>query len=167
MKSLFYTRIATLGDTSKILTFEQENKVWFLNYLPKTYLDKLTLSFIQKQIEDQTEKKYYLVYSNSGQLIGRFNLYFLEENRRVVEVTYRIDQRWSGQGIASYILKRLVAYWASSGVEEIHATTLTSNLASNKLLIRTGFNISGESAQPILVGGESEEATAYIWTIDS
>lgn len=166
MKSLFYTRIATASDVPKILAFEQDNKSWFLNYLPESYLDKLTFSFISQQVNNQVEKKCYLVFSSAGQLIGRFNLYFLDETRRTVEVIYRMDKSWSGQGIASFILKRLITYWASSGVEEIRATTLKSNVASNKLLIRAGFNLSCNLAQPILVSGESKEAIEYIWSID-
>lgn len=167
MKSLFYTRTANIQDVLNILAFEQENKAWFLNYLPKSYLDKLNQNFIRKQVENQINHKYYLVYSNSGDLIGRFNLYFLEEHRRVVEVVYRMDQAWTEQGIASYILKRLVAYWASSGIEEIYATTLKSNEASNKLLLNTGFKATMRPSKPILVEGEKQETTEYLWSIES
>lgn len=166
MKSLFFTRIAIPADVSKILAFEQDNKEWFLNYLPHSYLDKMTPEFVQKQIFDQNHKKHYLVYTHSGYLIGRFNLYFLDDDHKTIEVMYRMDQNWSGKGIASYILKRLVAYWASSGVEEIYATTLKSNLASNRLLIRAGFNLSGQIAQPILIRDERKEAIEYLWSIN-
>ncbi|KZM44945.1 hypothetical protein OA92_03550 [Marinomonas sp. SBI22] len=166
MKSLFYTRTASTQDVLKILAFEQENKDWFLNYLPSSYLDKLDQGFIRQQIENQRDHKYYLVYSNSGVLIGRFNLYFIEEHRKVVEVVYRMDQAWIGKGIASYILKRLVAYWASSGIEEIYATTLKSNLASNKLLLKTGFKVTKRPSKPILIGDVNQETSEYVWSIE-
>ncbi|EAQ65921.1 acetyltransferase [Marinomonas sp. MED121] len=167
MKSLFYTRVAIPSDVENILTFEQENKEWFLNYLPQSYLDKMSLEFIRNQISHQKQKKHYLIYTHSGLLIGRFNLYFLDDERKHVEVMYRIDRKWVGKGIASYILKRLVAYWASSGVEQVFATTLKSNLASNRLLISAGFHLSKEISQPILIRGVSKEAIEYVWSIDS
>ncbi|OUR69676.1 hypothetical protein A9Q77_08235 [Marinomonas sp. 42_23_T18] len=167
MKSLFYTRIAIADDVTKILSFEQDNKEWFLNYLPQSYLDKMDHAFIQKQIQKQRDKKHYLVYTHEGQLIGRFNLYFLDDAHANVEVMYRMHQQWASKGIAGYILKRLVAYWASSGVEHVHATTLKSNLASNRLLIRAGFNMSEHEAQSILIRGKSKETIEYIWSIDS
>lgn len=167
MKSLFYTRVAIADDVSEILAFEQDNKAWFLNYLPQSFLDKLSFEVIQKQLLKQHNKKYYLVFSHAGQLIGRFNLYFLDDNHTSVEVMYRMDRDWVSKGIAGYILKRLVAFWASSGVENIHATTLKSNLASNRLLIRAGFNMSEHHAQSILIRGESKETIEYIWSIDS
>jgi ribosomal-protein-alanine N-acetyltransferase len=167
MKSLFYTRVATEDDVPKILAFEQDNKEWFLNYLPSSYLDKLNHAFIQQQVLKQQNKKHYLVYSNAGQLIGRFNLYFLDDSHTTVEVMYRMDRQWAGKGIAGYILKRLVAYWASSGVMNIRATTLKSNLASNRLLIRAGFNMGEYQAQSILIRGESKETIEYVWSIES
>mgnify|MGYP000692876731 CR=1 FL=1 len=166
MKSLFYTRIAIPSDVNAVLAFENHNKEWFLNFMPQEYLDKMTSKFLQKQLLNQEHKKHYLVFTHEGQLIGRFNLYFLDEAHQSVEVMFRMDRKWTGKGVASYVLKRLIAYWASSGVEEIYATTLKSNVAGNKLLIRAGFNLSDNQVQPLLIRKQSKEALEYVWSIN-
>ena len=78
----------------------------------------------------------------------------------VVEVGYSILPAWQGRGFARELVTALVARALATGrVRRLQAHTTPSNLASVRVLERTGFRLTGPGAEPGSIRYEYE-ATA-------
>lgn len=139
-----------------ILTFEVENRAYFSESISDRgddYFDQ----FEQRHSELLAEQEAgvgasYVLVDEDGSVLGRFNLYRIQE--RGAEVGYRVAQRAAGRGLATAALLELCQLATSQyGLRMLQAATSDRNVASRRVLMKAGFIPAGP-ADPADIGGK-------------
>jgi [ribosomal protein S5]-alanine N-acetyltransferase len=95
---------------------------------------------------------YYVLVTEDGTVLGRFNLIFVEDG--VAELGYRVAQQIAGRGVATATVREMCTLAASRhGVSTLRAATSHANVASQRVLLNTGFVVVGP-ADPADIGGK-------------
>lgn len=90
-----------------------------------------------------------MLVDRGGSIVGRFNLYDLENG--AAEVGYRVAERVAGRGVATQALSNLYRMAADDyGLRSLTAGTSTANVALQRVLEKAGFASTGTC----VVGGE-------------
>jgi [ribosomal protein S5]-alanine N-acetyltransferase len=95
----------------------------------------------------------YVLVGDDGSVLGRFNLYDIEDGTAVLG--YRVAEHVAGRGVATATVRdlcRLVV--AERGLHTLRAATSSDNVASRKVLTNAGFVPVGP-ADPAEIGGKS------------
>ena len=133
-----------------ILAFELENRDYFTESISdrgNEYFDQ----FGQRHDELLAEQEAgigasYVLVDEDGSVLGRFNLYRLQDG--VAEVGYRVAQRAAGRGLATATVRELCQLAASRyGMRVLKAATSDQNVASQRVLIKAGF-VRGRGRRP-------------------
>lgn len=111
------------------------------------------LSKIRERIErairmqrDRGMTFWTLIERDSGLVIGQGGLVPIDFNGAEVELGYRLGKSFWGKGYASEIARASAAYgFESLGLKKLVAVTDRENLASRRVLIKTGFVEEGVS----------------------
>jgi ribosomal-protein-alanine N-acetyltransferase len=164
MKKLLIIRLATEADLEKILLFELCNRRWFSQFLPEKILCKQTEEYFKYLLKGKFKHLQYVVLLPSGELVGRFSGQLLDTKRQTLEVSYRIAKDFSNQGIARYVLKRLLIVWASYGIHEVYAQVSDHNSASMKVLMSCGFQMSELQKGGINFESTIHDSLIFKWT---
>jgi acetyltransferase len=61
----------------------------------------------------------------------------------VADVAFAVADDWQGRGVGTGLARLLVARAHANGIARLHASTLTDNGPSRKLLGRLGFAVCG------------------------
>jgi ribosomal-protein-alanine N-acetyltransferase len=94
----------------------------------------------------------YVLVAEDGSVLGRFNLYDLEDGTAVLG--YRVAQHVAGQGVATATVRELCRLAAARhGLRTLRAATAHENAASQKVLAKAGFVPVGP-ADPADLGGK-------------
>jgi [ribosomal protein S5]-alanine N-acetyltransferase len=90
----------------------------------------------------------HVLVDERGTVVGRFNLYDVRDGR--AEVGYRIAQRVSGRGVATFGVLRLCRLAHEEyGLRTLSASTSNENVASQRVLAKAGF----VAVAPVEIGG--------------
>lgn len=165
MDEIIEIRQATIADLKKVALFEFKNRHWFSQFLPTQALEKQTEVYFRYLFKGKLQRLQYLVFSSNKELIGRFNGQILEAQKPTVEVSYRIAQGFTNQGIAQYVLKRILLIWASSGIQEVYAQVSDHNKASMKVLSACGFEIEEIQKNAINLDSVVHDCWVFRWTV--
>jgi ribosomal-protein-alanine N-acetyltransferase len=139
-----------------ILAFELENRGYFSESISDRGDDYFN-QFEQRHNELLAEQEAgigasYVLVDQDGSVLGRFNLYRLQEGG--AEVGYRVAQRAAGRGVASAALRDLCKLATSRyGLRMLKAATSDQNVASQRVLMKAGFVPAGP-ADPADIGGK-------------
>lgn len=96
---------------------------------------------------------FYVLVAEDGSVLGRFNLYDLEDGTAVLG--YRVAQHVAGRGVATATVRELCRLAAERhGLRTLRAATSRANAASQKVLGKAGFVPVGP-AGPADLGGKS------------
>jgi ribosomal-protein-alanine N-acetyltransferase len=96
---------------------------------------------------------FYVLVAEDGSVLGRFNLYGLEDGTAVLG--YRVAQQVAGRGVATASVRELCRLAAERhGLRSLRAATSHDNAASQKVLAKAGFVPVGPAA-PADLGGKS------------
>ncbi len=135
-----------------IYEFELNNKEYFETVLPPRPIEyfsyetfcKLMKEFIEEQ--NKNECLMCIVRNETGMMIGRVNFSSIVDNGIVeAELGYRFCEESKGKGYASEAVKQIIKYGVEHyGIRKISAGTATSNIGSQKVLIRNGFKLISE-----------------------
>jgi ribosomal-protein-alanine N-acetyltransferase len=94
----------------------------------------------------------YVLVAEDGSVLGRFNLYDLEDGTAVLG--YRVAQHVAGRGVATATVRELCRLAAARhGLRTLKAATARENAASQKVLTKAGFVPVGP-ADPADLGGK-------------
>jgi [ribosomal protein S5]-alanine N-acetyltransferase len=89
-----------------------------------------------------------VLIDDDGSVVGRFNLYDLADGS--AEVGYRVARRVAGRGVATRALRDLCQIARERyGLRTLRAATSNENIASQRVLAKAGFVVTG----PAEVGG--------------
>ncbi|SCK33964.1 ribosomal-protein-alanine N-acetyltransferase [Streptomyces sp. WMMB 714] len=150
-----------------VLAFELANRAYFAASVPDRgddYFDHFAERYDALLGEQEAGVcVFYVLVAEDGSVLGRFNLYDLED--RAADVGYRVAQHVAGRGLATATLRDLCRLAGSEhGLSRLRAATALENTASRKVLERVGFVRIGP-AGPGDLGGK--QGSWYQLDLDS
>lgn len=161
MKNI-YIELVSQDNANDIFKFEMENRNYFEESLPSRgddYYNPEIFKEIIKDIEkeqEQNECYMYIIRNESGEMVGRVNFFsIIRDDISKAELGYRIGKNFKGIGYASEAVKVAVEkVFNSYNLDRIEAGTSTENFASQKVLIKNGFNLIKTIEKDIKINGE-------------
>jgi ribosomal-protein-alanine N-acetyltransferase len=142
---------------SAVLAFELANRTYFAASISDRgddFFDQFTDRYNAALAEQEDGVcAFYVLVDEDGSVLGRFNLYDLEDG--TARLGYRVAQRVAGRGVATSTVRELCRTAAAvHGLRTLRAATSHDNAASQKVLVKAGFVPTGPAA-PADLGGES------------
>ena len=144
------------GHASAVLAFELVNRGYFAASISDRgddFFDKFTERHNAMLAEqDAGTGAYYVLVDEEGSVLGRFNLYFTGAG--AANLGYRVAQDVSGHGVATAAVRELCRLAMDRhGLSTLRAATSSTNIASQKVLTKSGFTPVGP-ADPADLGGK-------------
>jgi ribosomal-protein-alanine N-acetyltransferase len=145
------------GHAPAVLAFELGNRAYFAASISDRG-DEFFDEFLDRHRTMLAEQEagtaaFYVLVSEDGSVLGRFNLYGLEDGTAVLG--YRVAQQVAGRGVATASVRELCRMAAERhGVRIVRAATSHDNAASQRVLAKAGFVPVGPAA-PADLGGKS------------
>ena len=144
------------GHAPAVLAFELANRAYFATFINDRgdeFYDQFTARHNAMLAEQEAGIcAYHVLVGEDGSVLGRFNLYDIEDGTAVVG--YRVAQHVAGHGVATATLRELCRLAAAQyGLRTLRAATSHENVASQKVLTNAGFVPAGP-ADPASLGGK-------------
>jgi ribosomal-protein-alanine N-acetyltransferase len=132
----------------EVLAFERANRTYFAAFISDrgdAFFDEFSERFDELLAEREARRDaHYVLVDDDGSVLGRFNLYDIEDG--AAEVGYRLAERVAGRGVATAGVRELCRLAASEhAVLTLRARTTHENVASQGVLAKTGFFAAGEA----------------------
>jgi ribosomal-protein-alanine N-acetyltransferase len=144
------------GHAPAVLAFELANRAYFAASVSDRG-DEFYNQFADRHRALLAEQEagigaFYVLVAEDGSVLGRFNLYDLEDGTAVLG--YRVAQHVAGRGVATATVRELCRLAAARhGLRTLRAATAHANAASQKVLTKAGFVPVGP-ADPAGLGGK-------------
>ncbi|MFE2585287.1 GNAT family N-acetyltransferase [Streptomyces sp. NPDC059378] len=140
-----------------VLAFELANRTYFAASISDRgddYFDQFTDGYNALLAEQEAGScAFYVLVDDNGSVLGRFNLYDLEDGTAILG--YRVAERVAGRGVATTTVRELFRIAAARyGIRTLRAATSHDNAASQKVLTKAGFVPIGPATAADL-GGKS------------
>jgi ribosomal-protein-alanine N-acetyltransferase len=141
-----------LDHEAAILDFEIANRAYFARTISDRsddfYTNFAELYRVLLAEQEAGVSFGHVLVDEHGTVVGRFNLYEVRDG--TAEVGYRIAERVSGRGVATFGVLGLCRLAREEyGLRTLSAATSNENVASQRVLARAGFVAVG----PVEVGG--------------
>ncbi|MFF3942725.1 GNAT family N-acetyltransferase [Streptomyces phaeofaciens] len=145
------------GHAPAVLAFELANRTYFAASISDRgddFFDRFTDWFSASLAEQEAGIcAFYVLVAEDGSVLGRFNLYDLEDG--TARLGYRVAEQVAGRGLATATVRELCRLAAAMhGLVTLRAATSHDNAASQRVLVKAGF-ISVGPAGPADLGGKS------------
>lgn len=153
-------RTLTTQDLLPLLAFERDNRAWFEQFVEGRgdafYTQEGVAQHIATYLEGLAKGTWYpgLLVDQTGEIIGRTNLKGINTSEGSADLGYRLAKTQTGAGRAT-IAVELVKDIAHSqlGLKRLRAVVAQGNVASHRVLERSGFERVPADALPAnLVG---------------
>jgi [ribosomal protein S5]-alanine N-acetyltransferase len=144
------------GHAPAVLAFELANRAYFAASISDRG-DEFFGQFTERHSALLAEQEagncaFYVLVAGDGSVLGRFNLYDLEDG--TARLGYRVAQHVAGRGVATATVRELCRLAAARhGLRTLRAATARENAASQKVLAKAGFVPVGP-ADPADLGGK-------------
>ena len=144
------------GHAPAVLAFELANRAYFAASVSDRG-DEFYEQFTEGHNALLAEQEagigaYYVLVAEDGSVLGRFNLYRVEDG--TAELGYRVAEHVAGRGVATATVRELCRLAAARhGLRTLKAATTHGNIASRKVLTKAGF-VSAGPADPAHLGGK-------------
>ncbi|WP_225827575.1 GNAT family N-acetyltransferase [Streptomyces naphthomycinicus] len=144
-------------DAPAVLAFERANRAYFAASVSDRG-DEYFARFADRYSALLAEQEagvcaFYVLVADDGSVLGRFNLYDLQDGTAVLG--YRVAQHAAGRGVATEAVRELCRLApARHGLRTLRAATSHGNAASQRVLAKAGFVPAGP-ADPADLGGEA------------
>ena len=127
---------------SAVLAFELANRAYFATFISDRgdeFFDQFTEAYSAVLAEQEAGTGiFHVLVGEDGTVLGRFNLFDLEDGTAVLG--YRVAQQVAGRGVATATVRELCQLAAAEyGLRTLKAATTHDNVASQKVLTKTGF----------------------------
>ncbi|HEY2698132.1 MAG TPA: GNAT family N-acetyltransferase [Pseudonocardiaceae bacterium] len=145
------------GHAPAVLAFELANRDYFAASISDRgdeFFDQFPDRHSALLAEQETGScACYLLVDDDGAVLGRFNLYDLDNGS--ANLGYRVARQVAGRGVATAAVQELCRIAAARhGLRTLRAATSHANTASRKVLTKAGFVPAGPAA-PADLGGKS------------
>jgi [ribosomal protein S5]-alanine N-acetyltransferase len=150
-----------------VLAFELANRAYFAGFISDRG-DEFFGQFTDRHNAMLAEQEagacaFYLLVAEDGSVLGRFNLFRIENG--TAELGYRVAQDVAGRGVATATVRELCQLAAARhGLHTLRAATSHDNVASQQVLAKAGFVPVGP-AGPADLGGK--QGTWYQRDLDA
>lgn len=140
-----------------VLDFELANRAFFAASISDRG-DEFFEHFAERHGERLAEQAagtgaYYVLVDEDGSVLGRFNLARIKDG--TAELGYRVAERAAGHGVAtSAVLELCRLALSRHGIHTLRASTSNDNVASQRVLVKSGFVEVGP-ADPADIGGRT------------
>jgi [ribosomal protein S5]-alanine N-acetyltransferase len=150
-----------------VLAFELANRAYFADFINDRgdeFFDQFTDRHNAMLAEQEAGAcAFYLLVAEDGSVLGRFNLFRIENG--TAELGYRVAQDVAGRGVATATVRELCQLAATRhGLHTLRAATSHDNAASQQVLAKAGFVPVGP-AGPADLGGK--QGTWYQRDLDA
>ena len=150
-----------------VLAFELANRAYFAGFINDRgdeFFDQFTDRHNAMLAEQEAGAcAFYLLVAADGSVLGRFNLFRIENG--TAELGYRVAQDVAGRGVATATVRELCQLAADRhGLHTLRAATSHDNVASQQVLAKAGFVPVG-TAGPADLGGK--QGTWYQRDLDA
>jgi ribosomal-protein-alanine N-acetyltransferase len=140
-----------------VLAFELANRAYFAASVSDRgddFFDQFTDRYNASLAEQEAGIcAFYVLVAEDGSVLGRFNLYDLEDG--TARLGYRVAEQVAGRGVATTTVRELCrTATAMHGLRTLRAATSHDNAASQKVLTKAGFVPVGPATTADL-GGKS------------
>ncbi len=129
------------NDASTLVTLCNNKKIWdnVRDYFPHPYTKQDAMDFIKSATAKRPQEIFAIEYEN--QLVGCIGVHPQTDVYRLsAEIGYWIGEPFWGMGIATRAIRLVVTYaFNTLGVLKIYAGCFDFNLASQKVLLKAGF----------------------------
>jgi ribosomal-protein-alanine N-acetyltransferase len=149
-------QLVNAGHAAAILDFETANRAFFAASISDRgdeYFERfgeIHSSMLAHQ--EAGEGAFYVLVDETGAVRGRFNLFDIEDGTAVLG--YRVAEHVAGRGVATAAVAELCRLAATRhGLHALRAATSEENVASSRVLVKTGFVAVGP-ADPAEIGGK-------------
>jgi ribosomal-protein-alanine N-acetyltransferase len=145
------------GDAPAVLAFELANRAYFAASISDRgdeFFDRFADRYRALLAEQEAGiSAFHVLVAEDDSVLGRFNLYDLVDGS--AEVGYRVAQHAAGRGLATATVRELCRLAAARhGLHTLRAATSLKNVASQRVLLKTGFVPVGP-ADPTHFGGKA------------
>jgi [ribosomal protein S5]-alanine N-acetyltransferase len=146
-------------DAPAVLAFELANRAYFAAFISDRG-DDFFDQFPERHRALLAEQEvgvgaYYVLVAEDGSVLGRFNLFFVEDGTGIANLGYRVAQQAADRGVATAAVLEMCALAAAThGLRRLRAATSHENVASARVLAKAGFVPVGP-AGPADLGGKS------------
>jgi ribosomal-protein-alanine N-acetyltransferase len=129
-----------------VLAFELANRAYFTAFISDRgddFFDQFTERHNALLAEQEAGLcAYYVLAGEDGSILGRFNLYEIRDG--TAELGYRVAEHVAGRGVATASVRELCLLAAARhGLHTLKAATTHGNVASQRVLVKTGFRPVG------------------------
>jgi ribosomal-protein-alanine N-acetyltransferase len=129
-----------------VLAFELANRAYFATFISDRgdeFFDHFTEQHKALLAEQEAGTcVFHLLVSEDGAVLGRFNLFDLQDGTAVLG--YRVAQQVAGRGMATATVQQLCRLAAAQyGLHTLRAATTYDNVASQRVLTKAGFVPAG------------------------
>ncbi|ERI91402.1 acetyltransferase, GNAT family [Clostridiales bacterium oral taxon 876 str. F0540] len=150
------------SDAQELFDFEFKNRAFFERVgFPRgdNYYELNSFNTIIKGLIEEQEKGLaynYLIKNHSGMILGRVNLLSIERGIfNKAELGYRMGEEHQGKGFATSAVKLILEEAVNKHkLHRIEAGTSPSNIGSQIVLIKNGFQFTGRNSKYIYKNGE-------------
>jgi ribosomal-protein-alanine N-acetyltransferase len=144
------------GHAPAVLVFELANRAYFAASVSDRgddFFDQFTDRYNASLAEQEAGIcAFYVLVAKDGSVLGRFNLYDLEDG--IARLGYRVAERVAGRGVATAAVRELCRLAVvRHGLRTLRAATSRNNAASRRVLTKAGFVPVGP-ADPADLGGK-------------
>jgi [ribosomal protein S5]-alanine N-acetyltransferase len=152
---MYEIHLVRAEDEEEILNFELSNRDYFvesINDRGDEYFEQFSQQHRDLLAHQEARSAaFYILVADDGTIAGRFNLYDLTD--ATANVGYRVARDVAGHGVATYGLENLCRIAAEQyGLRTLRATTSQDNVASQRVLEKSGFVIIGSAPIPGQIG---------------
>ena len=141
--------------SAPVLAFELENRSYFsasVSDRGDEFFAQFTERFCGLLAEQEAgTSAFYVMVDRGGAVLGRFNLYDIVGG--TARVGYRVGEQVAGRGVATAGVCSLCGMATGLGLSTLTAAVSDQNIASSRVLIKTGFVRDGP-AEPSEPGGQ-------------
>ncbi|HEX6498053.1 MAG TPA: GNAT family N-acetyltransferase [Micromonosporaceae bacterium] len=144
------------GHAPAVLAFELANRAYFAASISDRgddFFEQFTDRYNALLAEQEAGVcAFHVLVADDGSVLGRFNLVDIEDH--TAELGYRVAQHVAGRGVATATVRELCRLAAAEhGLRTLRAATSCQNVASQKVLTKSGFVPVGP-ADPAHLGGK-------------
>jgi [ribosomal protein S5]-alanine N-acetyltransferase len=146
------------GDAPAVLAFELANRAYFAASISDRG-DDFFAQFPERHRallagQEAGAGAYYVLVAGDGSVLGRFNLFFVENGTGTANLGYRVAEQAAGRGVATAAVVEMCALAAARhGLRRLRAATSHENAASARVLAKAGFVPVGLAGPADLGGG--------------
>lgn len=157
--------VMTHHNLKAVFEFERDNKEFFEQGLPpraSQYFEYDSfLKICHGLLEEQKkgECKFFLIYFQE-EMVGRINFSTIKELK--AELGYRISRNFQGRGVASKAVELVLDEAKKLNLNLIEAGTSASNIGSQKVLTKNGFEESSRVKDVMKVNNVWIDGIVYI-----